>query len=100
MSGQTSVPNYRDTLFQYPDLTQIHGEPTYESLRVIQNQLKANARSVHTTLGGGQHGHLGLVLTPAQYALLSPHPYVCPPRPPSTSDPCLPAPTCGTNNTK
>ncbi len=82
MSGQTSVPNYRETLFEYPDLTGIHGEPTYESLRVIQNQLKANARSIHTTLGGGQHGHLGLVLTPAQYALLSPHPYVRPHRPP------------------
>ena len=82
MSGQTSVPNYRETLFEYPDLTKIHGEPTYESLRLIQNQLKANARSIHTYLGGGQLGHLGLVLTPAQYALLSPHPYVRPPRPP------------------
>ena len=26
--------------------------------------------AVHSTLGGGAHGHLGLVLTPAQYALL------------------------------
>ena len=57
MSGQTSVPNYRETLFEYPELTPIHGEPSYESLRVLYNQIKANARSVHTTLGGGQHGH-------------------------------------------
>ena len=82
MSGQTSVPNYRETLFEFPDLTIIHGEPTYDSLRLLFNQIKANARSVHTTLGGGQHGHLGLVLTPQQYALLSPHPYTKPPRPP------------------
>ena len=82
MSGQTSIPDYRETLFEYPDLTKIHGESTYESLRLIQNQLKADARSVHSSLGGGQLGHLGLVLTPAQYALLSPHPYIRPPRPP------------------
>ncbi len=53
MSGQTSVPNYRETLFEYPDLTTIYGEPTYESLRIIQNQLKANVCSIRTTLGGG-----------------------------------------------
>ena len=82
MSGQTSGHNYRETLFEYPDLTKIYGEPTYESLRLIQNQLKANACSVHTSLGGGQLGHLGLVLTPAQYAILSPRPYNQPPRPP------------------
>ena len=82
MSGQTSVPNYRETLFEYPDLTPIHGEPSYESLRVLYNQIKANARYVHTTLGGGQFGHLGLVLTPQQYALLSPTPYDKTPRPP------------------
>ena len=81
MSGQTSVPNYRETLFEYPELTPIHGEPSYESLRVLYNQIKANARSVHTTLGGGQHGHLGLILTPQQYALLSPTAYTKTPRP-------------------
>ena len=46
------------------------------------NQLKANARSVHITLGGGQLGHLGLVLTAQQYSLLSNQPYQRPPRPP------------------
>ena len=80
MSGQTSVPNYRETLFAYPDLTPVLGEPTYEALRVLFNQLKANARSIHTTLGGGQFGHLGLVLTAPQYALLSNHPYQEPPQ--------------------
>ena len=83
MSGRTSVPNYQETLFDYTDLTPIIGEPTYETLRVRYNQIKNNARSIHTSLGGGQHGHLGLVLTPQQYTLLSPnHPYTKPPRPP------------------
>ena len=79
MSDQTTVPNYWETLFEYPDLTPIHGEPTYEALCVLFNQLKANARSVHTTLGGGQLGHLGLVLTAPQYSLLSNQPYHKPP---------------------
>ena len=35
-----------------------------------------------TLFGGGQHGHLCLVLTAPQYALLSPNPYIRPPRPP------------------
>lgn len=82
MSGQTSIPNYRETLFHYPDFSVIHGEPTYETLRTMTNQLKANARSVHTTLGGGLHGHLGLVLTQAQYTIFSNTPYDRPTRPP------------------
>ena len=82
MSSQTSVPNYRETFFEFLDLTIIHGKPIYDSLRILFNQVKANAQSVHTTLGGGQHGNLGLVLIPQQYALLSSHPYTKPPRPP------------------
>ena len=92
MSGQTTVPNYRETLFAYPDLTPIHGEPTYEALRVLFNQLKANARAIHTTLGGGQFGHLGLILTAPQYALLSNYPYQKPPRPPPLDIPAYQLP--------
>ena len=72
MSGSSSFPNYRDTAFEYPDLTVITGEPTYESLTVLLNQLKANARSVQTSLGGGQNGYLGLLLSPEQCAILAP----------------------------
>ena len=43
MNGQTTVPNYGETLFDYPDLQVINGEPTYESLWHLINQLKANA---------------------------------------------------------
>ena len=81
MSSQTSIPHYRETLFQYTELNIIHGEPNYETLRTLTNHLKANARLVHTTLGDGLRGHLGLVLTPAQYTMFSNTPYVCPPRP-------------------
>ena len=79
MSGSTSIPNYRETTFEYADLTAIHGEPTYEALTILLNQLKANARSVRTSLGGGNHGYLGLLLSPEQYASIAPNtPFVYP----------------------
>lgn len=63
--------NYIETYFEYKELTKIHGEPTFETIKALHNQLKANASSVPSNLGGGQFGHLGLVLTPQQYALIS-----------------------------
>ena len=82
MSGTNAIPNYRDTIFEYADLTVIHGEPTYETLKTMVNQLKANARAVRTTLGGGQHGYLGLLLSQQQYNVIAPGtPFVRPAHP-------------------
>ena len=39
--------------------------------------------SVHSNLGGGRHGHLGLLLSRTSYELVSPIPYVRPPYPPA-----------------
>ena len=49
--------------FEYPKLTKIQGNPTYEPLQRIKNKLKANSASVPSDLGRGAHGHLGLMLT-------------------------------------
>ena len=68
-------------LFQYPTLTKIHGEPTAEA------ELKANARSVYSDLGGGRHGHLFLVLTPEQFNSTSSTPFVRPEHPGSLNLP-------------
>ena len=73
-----SSTNYRENVFAYHDLTQIQGEPTFSNLKLLTREIKANAMAVHSTLGGGAHGHLGLVVTPAQYALISPTPFVRP----------------------
>ena len=73
--------DYVDTYFEYPSLTRIHGEPTYEALKLIKNELKSNAAAVTSDLGGGRHGHLGLVLTPAEYAIVTHVPYVRPVHP-------------------
>eukprot|EP00957_Ditylum_brightwellii_P021826 1646678-Ditylum_brightwellii.AAC.1 len=59
--------DYRNTYFELPDLSKIHGEPTTGLLLVLKNEVKANAMTVPTTLGGGACGHIGLVLAPVQY---------------------------------
>ena len=60
-------PDYKNQFCEHPELTKIHNEPETQSLIIIRNEIKANAMTVHTTLGGGASGHLGLVLIPAQY---------------------------------
>ena len=67
----TTTVNYRDTRFEGANLTPIRGEPTYETVHKLWNKIKVNARSVYSHLGGGTHGHLGLVLTAAHYADIS-----------------------------
>ena len=75
--------DYINNYFQYPELTPIHGEPTYEALQIIKDQLKSNSSSVAARLGGGSNGHLGLMLTAEEYARVSAGtPYVFPNPPP------------------
>ena len=45
-------------------------------LHKLCNKIKANSKSVYSNIGGGSHGHLCLVLNYAQYALISPTPFV------------------------
>jgi hypothetical protein len=73
--------NYRETYFEFPELTKIHGEPTSESLFKLRNELKANAQSVYSHLSDGTHGHLALVLSDAQYAILTNQPFTRPAHP-------------------
>ena len=74
---------FKNNIFEYPELTRIIGEPTIATLITLRNEVKANAQAVHSTLGGGEHGHLGLVCSPATYATLVPGntPYIKPPNP-------------------
>ena len=68
----TSSVNYKDSYFKHPVLIAIHVEPTHETLHHLKNELKANAGSVPTTLGGVNHGCLGMILTPAEYFRIAP----------------------------
>eukprot|EP00957_Ditylum_brightwellii_P163413 12441815-Ditylum_brightwellii.AAC.1 len=52
------------------------------SLLTLCNEIQANAQAVSTTLGDGQHGHLGMVMTAQDYALVpSTTAYIQPPQP-------------------
>ena len=68
----TSHVNNKDSYFENPVLTAIRGEPTYETLHHIKNELKSNASSVPTTLGGGNHGYLCMILASAEYRRIAP----------------------------
>ena len=57
--------------FPIPVLTRITGQPTYEKLREVNEELNANAASVGSARGGGAHGHLALTVSPTVYATLS-----------------------------
>ena len=69
----TSSVNYKDSHFECPVLTMIHREPIYETLHHLKNELKENASSVPTNLGGGNNGYLGMVFTPEDYHRISPN---------------------------
>ena len=57
--------------FTVKHLPKIDGEPTYESINQWMQLLYANAATLPTTLGGGRHGHIGMIMQPALYATLS-----------------------------
>jgi len=65
--------DYKNNQFEYTELTRIIGEPSTATLIILLKEVRANASSVHTDLGGGADGHLGLVCTPAVYLTLVPN---------------------------
>ena len=67
-----ATPDYRNTLFETATLPVHSGEPDFHIIQQWHNLLKANAMKVHTSLFGGQHGYLALLLSPTAYALISP----------------------------
>ena len=67
-----SRTDYAATYFPYSSPTPIQGEPTYKAVKRLKNELRANASSVDSDLGGGDHGYLGLILSDAEYASICP----------------------------
>ena len=70
--------NYVALYFKYKTPTPIQGTPTQKALNRLKAELRANASSVETDLGGGNHGYLGFLLSDAKYANVSPTPFVVP----------------------
>lgn len=56
-----------DIITKFPTKTipTIPGEPDYASISKMVQLIYGNVTSLPTTLGGGQHGHIGLIMTPS-----------------------------------
>ena len=67
--------------FPHPSLSIIVGTPNNSSLQALQKQMFANARAIHSTRGGGDNGHLALVMPPPAYLVRTGVPFVAPVHP-------------------
>eukprot|EP00957_Ditylum_brightwellii_P163901 12478183-Ditylum_brightwellii.AAC.1 len=68
-------------VFPQTFIPKIPGEPDYKQLYKVHRLLMENAASIDTIIGGGLHGHLALVITPARYLQLTGHSFVPPQNP-------------------
>lgn len=63
-------------------VTKVQGQPTNQDIDRLDDELTAIASSFPSDLGGGLHGHAGLVKSDADYALFAPGtPFIVPPNP-------------------
>jgi hypothetical protein len=58
--------------FPHPILPTVQGEPDYKTIHAIRKLLQANAREIDTHLGVGVLGHLGIIFSDADYAMVAP----------------------------
>ena len=52
-------------------VTKIHGQPTSQNLTNLEKEIIAILANIPTTLGGGNHGHVGVIMDPTDYLTLS-----------------------------
>ena len=67
MTGMNANIDHTRTKFEFPLLTKIARKPNIKALQKIKKELAASGTNVTCDLGGGAHGHLGLVLDPVEY---------------------------------
>eukprot|EP00804_Cyclotella_cryptica_P002209 CCRYP_018251-RA/>CCRYP_018251-RA protein AED:0.47 eAED:0.47 QI:0/-1/0/1/-1/1/1/0/86 len=53
------------------EITKIDGQPTDEDLNKLTKELTNALGSVATELGGGEHGHVGLIVEATEYITFS-----------------------------
>jgi hypothetical protein len=52
-------------------VTKIHGQPTSHDLTILEKQIIAILANIPMALGGGNHGHAGIIMEPAIYSLMT-----------------------------
>ena len=67
-----AASSVRELYFKHKDMSRIVGEPKFDSLHQMLLEVKENLSSVPSTLGGGAHGYVGVILSVPTYAILVP----------------------------
>jgi hypothetical protein len=62
-------------------VTKIHGQPTNQELTILEKELIAILANIPTTLGGGNHGLMGIIAKTARYLLMTGTVFVNPTNP-------------------
>jgi hypothetical protein len=52
-------------------VSKIHGQPTSHDLTILEKEIIAILANIPTALGGGNHGHAGIIMEPAMYSLMT-----------------------------
>ena len=81
------TPDKIKAKFPHPTLQRVEGEPDYAAINTIMQQLYKNTATISSSLGGGAHGHIGLVVEPTLYSSLSAMAYDAPSAPTRTTLP-------------
>jgi hypothetical protein len=83
----STVPTVEALLAGFTDLPRVSGEPTFEDIALARQHLNQNCMNIQSYDGGGNHGHLGLVMTRVEYIMQTPGvaACVCPPKPTATA---------------
>ena len=69
----TTNTNFKNTYFQYPTLTPVRGELTYEALTRTYREIKVNGNLVTISLEEGKSGYLGLVVSSETHERIAPN---------------------------
>ena len=62
-------------------VTKIHGQLTNQDLTILKKELIVILANIPTTLGGGNHGHAGVLMDPARNLLTARVPFANPVNP-------------------
>ena len=62
-------------------VTKINGQPTNHDLTILEREMIAILANIPTTLGGGNHGHAGILMDPARYLAIAGVPFNNPANP-------------------
>jgi hypothetical protein len=76
-----STPDELIAGFPHSSLPKVTGEPTFEDLKVIRRLLNTKAMNVSSYVGGGRHGHLGIIMMNKEYFAIAANVFPVPDNP-------------------